>query len=132
VRELLDAFLNREPRITLGIDPAAGCRLSHFFGGISPERCGTRETEKSDDDYDTGNTQSAPKAEMRTTRMSWLHTSEAERRLIFSRAAFAGIYIRHVHFAKVIFLVSRRLAAILRQLFGDPQQGIRRFTVPTR
>src|SRR4030095_16052599 len=35
MRELFETFLDRQPRIPLGINSAGGSGLRHFFGGVS-------------------------------------------------------------------------------------------------
>src|SRR5258707_12287273 len=50
--ELLDALLDRYPRIPLGIESSSGSRLGHLFRRISPHRCRGQHTEKGDDNYD--------------------------------------------------------------------------------
>jgi hypothetical protein len=67
MRELLDTFLNRHPRIPFGIDSASRSGLCHLFGGISTECCRSEEAEKSDDDYDAGETQRSPNTDLRAT-----------------------------------------------------------------
>jgi hypothetical protein len=51
--ELLDTFLDRQPRIALGIDTSSGSRLGHLFRGIGAESWRREHREKEDRNYGT-------------------------------------------------------------------------------
>ena len=97
MRELPKTLLDRHPRIPLGINSAGGSRFSHLFGGVSAECCRTREAEKSDDGYDTGNAQRSPKMEVRAIKVRQLQASRSDR-VLLPRSVFAENYVRHIHF----------------------------------
>lgn len=65
MRELLDTFLDRQPRIPFGIKSAGRSCFSHLLGGIGAESRRRQEGEEGDDDYDTGDVQRSPKMETR-------------------------------------------------------------------
>ena len=70
--ELFDTFLDREPRIALGINPATGSRLGHLFRGVSAECCRGQDAYKGNNSDDRDCAQRPPEMAIKT-RPTWQH-----------------------------------------------------------
>jgi len=80
--ELFDTFLDRKPRIALGVDPATGSRLGHLFRGVSAECCRGQAAHKGYDSDDRDCAQRPPGMAI--------------------RGASNKNYVRRVHFGGII------------------------------
>ena len=68
--ELLDAVLDRHPRIAFGIDATrVPSQFSNLFGWISAECCRAQHTKKGDNNCDTDGTQRPSKMAIRPKKM---------------------------------------------------------------